>query len=520
MKKNVLLIIAVLGFVSIANAEPKKYPYEAVTTVGMITDVVRNVAGDKANVDGIIGEGIDPHLYKPTRKDVIALSKADIVFYNGLMLEGKMADVLVRLARKGKPIYAVTDTILEKPADLQTLRDQLNVHNELYQKMMERLQSEMAQVALDKPNARLIDEAVASKIPTVSNPPSQFKAGASVQILRGDGSDNSILNTQVEMIRSDRVIEQVAKHLTESDRNSLLEARNENAAEESSITEILSSNLTVEPIKQSLVIQISYTDANAETAARIANLFAKEYIRLLVNENIKSAMPAVEDLRLRAEQEKEKVEALREQINQGGSYVMSDESEHYDPHVWMDVQGWIMATSVIADALAEFDPKNAEYYASNANRYIAELEALDAYAKKVIGSIPENQRYLVTAHDAFNYLGRAYGIEVMGIQGLSTESEAGVRDLERLVNFLVENKIPAGFVETSVSDKNVRALIEGAQAKGHQLKIGGELFSDAMGPAGTYEGTYIGMIDHNATTIARALGGDAPESGKNGKLAH
>jgi manganese/zinc/iron transport system substrate-binding protein len=115
-------------------------------------------------------------------------------------------------------------------------------------------------------------------------------------------------------------------------------------------------------------------------------------------------------------------------------------------------------------------------------------------------------------------MARAYGLEVRGIQGLSTESEAGVKDIEDLVTFLVERKIPAVFVESSVSDKNVKALIEGAAAKGHRVLIGGELYSDAMGPAGTYRGTYIGMIDHNVTTITRALGGDAPPTGLNGKL--
>jgi manganese/zinc/iron transport system substrate-binding protein len=126
----------------------------------------------------------------------------------------------------------------------------------------------------------------------------------------------------------------------------------------------------------------------------------------------------------------------------------------------------------------------------------------------------------VTAHDAFNYMARAYGLEVRGIQGLSTESEAGVRDIEELVKFLVERKIPAIFVESSVSDKNVKALAEGARARGHEVVIGGELFSDAMGRTGSYEGTYLGMIDHNVTTIARALGGKAPKNGLNGKLSH
>jgi len=281
----------------------------------MITDIVRNVAGDKAVVRGIVGEGVDPHVYKPTRADAVILNESDIVFYNGLMLEGKMGDVLIRVARKGKPVHAVTEIILEK-----------------------------------------------------------------------------------------------------------------------------------------------------------------------------------------------------------GNYVMTDKQEHYDPHVWMDVQGWIKATDVVTAALVEFDPSNADYYQSNSESYKKELMKLDAYAKQVIATIPEQQRVLVTAHDAFNYLGRAYGLKVMGIQGISTESEAGVRRIEDLVSYLSENGIPAVFVESSVSDKNVKALVEGAKARNHDVRIGGELFSDAMGTSGSYEGTYIGMIDHNVTTIARALGGEAPEKGLNGKL--
>ena len=304
-----------VGVVS-ASAAPESYPYPVAATVGMIADIVREVAGEKAEVEGIIGEGVDPHLYKPTRSALVALSRADIIFYNGLMLEGKMGDILVRMARQGKPVYAVTEAILDQ-----------------------------------------------------------------------------------------------------------------------------------------------------------------------------------------------------------GDYVITDEEDHFDPHVWMDVKGWMLATEVVADALGRFDPDNAAYYEERKEAYLVRLGELNEYAAEVIASIPPGQRYLVTAHDAFGYLGRAYGLEVRGIQGLSTESEAGVRDIENLIDFLVAQGIPAVFVETSVSDKNVRALLEGAQARGHDLVIGGELFSDAMGPSGTYEGTYIGMIDHNATTIARALGGDAPERGLNGKLA-
>ena len=283
-------------------------PYKIVCTVGMITDIVVNLAGDYAEVEGIIGEGIDPHLYKPTRGDVIKLSQADVVFYNGLLLEGKMTDVLVGIASRGKLVKAVTEAIL---------------------------------------------------------------------------------------VETDYLLEK------------------------------------------------------------------------------------------------------------------DDGSAYTDPHVWMDVSGWLRAIPVVAETLAVYDPENAEAYHIKAAFYAKQLEALDTYAKEAMSTIPESQRVLVTAHDAFQYLGRAYGIEVRGIQGISTESEAGVRDLEDLVDFIVERQIPAVFVESSVADKNVRALVEGARARGHAVIIGGSLFSDAMGQAGSYEGTYIGMIDSNVTTITNALGGHA-----------
>jgi manganese/zinc/iron transport system substrate-binding protein len=292
-----------------------EYPYKVVTTVGMVTDIVRQVAGGKAEVSGIIGAGIDPHLYRPTRNDVASLMSADVVFYSGLMLEGKMADTLVKVARGGKPVHAVTELIEEE-------------------------------------------------------------------------------------------------------------------------------------------------------------------------------------------------------------YLLSPEGMqgHHDPHVWMDVAAWSKAVEVVAAALSKFDPANAAFYKSNSERYRADQAEVDAYAKTILSSIPKQQRILVTAHDAFNYFGRAYGLEVMGIQGLSTESEAGLEDINTLVDTLVSRGIKAVFVETSVADKNVRALIEGAKSRGHDVVVGGELFSDAMGEPGTYEGTYAGMIDHNATTIARALGGTAPEKGMQGKM--
>ena len=142
-----------------------------------------------------------------------------------------------------------------------------------------------------------------------------------------------------------------------------------------------------------------------------------------------------------------------------------------------------------------------------------------AYSDKAFASVPKTARVLITAHDAFNYFGKAYNYEVLGIQGISTESEAGLKQIEDLVKTIVTVKIKAIFIESSVSDRNVKALIEGAAAKGHKVVIGGELYSDAMGAPGTYEGTYIGMIDHNATVITRALGGEAPAKGLNNRLA-
>ncbi len=288
--------------------------YKVVATVGMVADVVRQVAGERAHVTSLIGEAVDPHLFRPTRGDVATLLGADVIFYNGLMLEGRMGDTLVQVARR-KPVYAVTE---------------------------------------------LIDESFLLPLP-------------------------------------------------------------------------------------------------------------------------------------------------------GGA-------GHFDPHVWMDPTAWARGVQVVADALAEFDPPSAETYRANAAAYIERCHALHAWATQVLETIPPAQRVLVTAHDAFAYFGRAYGLEVRGIQGISTESEAGLDDINRLVDFIVSRRIPAVFVETSVADKNVRALVDGAAARGHTVIVGGTLYSDAMGPAGTYEGTYLGMLDHNITTITRALGGEAPAEGWQGLL--
>ncbi|TVQ24530.1 MAG: manganese transporter [Spirochaetaceae bacterium] len=290
-------------------------PVDIVATTGMIGDIVSNVVGERGSVFVLMDDEIDPHLFRPTRSDIARMQRADIIFYNGLNLEGQMADTLVQLAR-GRPVYAVTE---------------------------------------------LFDETT-----------------------------------------------------------------------------------------------------------------------LLEDE---------------------------------------EDEDYFDPHLWMDVSLWMRAVENVVAAMSEHDPPGADDYRSNADLYLRELAELDEYAREVIASIPSERRYLVTAHDAFQYLGRAYGLEVIGVQGISTESEAGLEDINSLVNFIVQNRITAVFAETTVADRALMAVIEGAAAQGHEVVIGGELFSDAMGPAGSWEGTYIGMIDHNVTTIARTLGGSPPPRGFRGRLS-
>jgi len=178
-----------------------------------------------------------------------------------------------------------------------------------------------------------------------------------------------------------------------------------------------------------------------------------------------------------------------------------------DPHVWMDAGLWAQTVPVVAESLAALRPACATVIAANAARYAAELEALDAWAAASIASIPEAQRILVTAHDAFGYYGRAYGIEVVGIQGISTESEAGVADIRAMSALIADRRVPAVFVESTINPRTMQAVIDAVRQQGSEVTIGGQLYSDAMGDTGTPEGTYIGMIRANTIAIATALGG-------------
>ena len=193
-----------------------------------------------------------------------------------------------------------------------------------------------------------------------------------------------------------------------------------------------------------------------------------------------------------------------------GNAVPKDEllsigNDLFDPHIWFDAKLWSYCPSAVADALSQLDSKAALDYRQRAEKYSKDLLELDKNVKGKFKEIPPQRRVLITAHDAFRYFGRAYGLEVIGVQGTSTESEAGLADMNQLVELVVQRKIPAVFVETSVSDRNVTALIEGAAARGHSVRLGGRLYSDALGPAGGGGDTLERALLSNVDTIIEAL---------------
>ena len=318
-KMSVLLCLAVI--LTSVGCDPKNAPdapdtsgkekIRVVTTIGMITDIVKNVGGDQVEVIGMMGPGVDPHLYKATAKDRTRLKSAHIVFYNGLHLEAKLADELADMSGDVKTV-AVTD-----------------------------------------------------------------------------GVDKMLL---------------------------------------------LSS---------------------------------------------------------------------------------SDYEGQSDPHLWFDVTLWMKAVEKVRDTLSALNPDSETVYQNNTDRYLAELAELHEYVKTQAERVPPQQRVLVTAHDAFNYFGKAYGFEVRGLQGISTSMEAGIADVRELATFIAERRIPAIFVESSVSSRSLEAVKAAVKSKGFNVQIGGELFSDAMGNEGTPEGTYIGMVRHNIDTIVKALTGETVSTEEN-----
>ena len=203
-----------------------------------------------------------------------------------------------------------------------------------------------------------------------------------------------------------------------------------------------------------------------------------------------------------------KTVAVTDQIDRSLLQSPPEFQGNYDPHVWFDVTLWMRAVEQTRDTLVELDPDSAAKYESNAEAFLGELQDLHQYVLDQANTVPAEKRIVITAHDAFNYFGRAYGFEVRGLQGISTEAQAGTADVQTLADFIVEKQIPAIFVESSVPQRNVEAVQAAVQAQGFEVTIGGSLYSDAMGGEGTPEGTYIGMVRHNIDTIVTALAGD------------
>lgn len=197
--------------------------------------------------------------------------------------------------------------------------------------------------------------------------------------------------------------------------------------------------------------------------------------------------------------------AAAEDIPQHLLLSPADNPGSYDPHLWFDVSLWMQVVIHVSTELQRKDPQNAALYQQQSSAYLSRLSTLHNEVKAAIGSIPTQQRILITAHDAFGYFGQAYNIEVRGLQGISTLSEFGLQDVSSLVKYIVANKIKAVFVESSVSPKAIEAVVQGCRQRGHQVQIGGTLYSDALGDAGTPEGTYIGMVQHNTKTIVSSL---------------
>lgn len=311
--RNAITLILVLSCIVSIGCDEKKQPDAAttgkltvVTTIGMITDIVRNVGDAHVEVTGLMGPGVDPHLYKATAGDVTRLTSAKLIFYNGLHLESKMGEILAKMTGNTKTV-AVTD---------------------------------------DVPRSILLT-------------PPEFEG-------------------------------------------------------------------------------------------------------------------------------------------------------QYDPHLWFNVTLWMKAVEKVRDTLIEIDPGHQADYEANAEGYLAELAELHQYVMAQVEKVPSEQRVLVTAHDAFNYFGNAYGFEVRGLQGISTATEAGIADVQELATFIAERRIPAIFVESSVSSRSIEAVKAAVKSRGFNVEIGGQLFSDAMGTEGTPEGTYIGMVRYNIDTIVAALTAGQP----------
>ncbi len=201
----------------------------------------------------------------------------------------------------------------------------------------------------------------------------------------------------------------------------------------------------------------------------------------------------------------ERAAAVTDEIDRSRLVTPPAFAGNHDPHVWMDVSMWTIAARSVADHLAALDTTHAAAYRERAAAYITELDSLDAYVRAQTARVPEDKRVLVTAHDAFGYFGLAYDFEVRGLQGISTATEAGTADVQNLAAFVAEREIPALFVESSVPARSIEAVRAAVRSRGFEVEIGGNLYSDALGGAGSGADTYEGMIRHNVDTIVGAL---------------
>ncbi|MCM3742092.1 zinc ABC transporter substrate-binding protein [Oceanobacillus luteolus] len=197
--------------------------------------------------------------------------------------------------------------------------------------------------------------------------------------------------------------------------------------------------------------------------------------------------------------------AIGEAISQ--ERILNDEDGAIDPHIWFDIDLWEAALDAAVEELKAYSPEDADFFEENKLAYFSELEKLREEANQ-LSDIPDSKRILVTAHDAFGYFGNTHDIEVIGLQGLSTEDEIGISDINEIIALIKEHRVPAIFIESSINSSAIEAVIEGAQSEGVEVELGGELYSDAMGSPGTDEGTYIGMYRHNIQTIYEALMGE------------
>ncbi|MBO0593647.1 zinc ABC transporter substrate-binding protein [Cellulophaga sp. E16_2] len=302
MKKYLIITLCTLAIISCKSDKKDNGKINVVTTTSMITDLVKNIGGDYINLQGLMGSGVDPHLYKASEGDVSKLSEADIIFYNGLHLEGKLVEVFEKMAHQNKKTIALSDAL---------------------------------------------------------------------------------------------------------DENTLI----------------------------------------------------------------------------------------------GSEFFASN----YDPHIWFNVDYWKEATKYVVKQLSEALPEHQAVFKANGEAYLNKLEALKTRLNKIIQTLPEDQRVLVTAHDAFNYFGKSFGFEVVGLQGLSTATEAGVQDVQKMSDFIIDRKVKAIFIESSVPRRTIEAVKAAVNAKNHDVEIGGSLYSDALGNPDSIEGTYIGMFEYNVNTIVNAL---------------